>query len=178
LRAYSTLLGRHISIDPSLQKQDTVNLLFNIQQFIIRFKLLQGNPHYIAMGMSIGIFIGITPTIPFHTVLAVALAYIFRASKAAAAIGVWFSNPLTIPFFYVGSYKAGMFLLGCPSPFDRTARSVSELLELGLDVTCATITGGLIIGIPPAIAGYFITRKIVKKIRSRKGHNDNPQNTS
>lgn len=152
-------------------------MLFNIQQFIIRFKLLQGDPHYIAKGMSIGIFVGITPTIPFHTVLAVALAYIFRASKAAAAIGVWFSNPLTIPLFYFGSYKAGMFLLDYSSPFDSTSRSISELLELGLDVTFAMITGGVIIGIPPAIAGYFITRQIVKRIRSKKSHNDNTQNT-
>lgn len=39
-----------------------------IQVFITRFKKLQGTPHYVAKGMAIGIFIGVTPTIPFHMI--------------------------------------------------------------------------------------------------------------
>jgi len=153
-------------------------LLFNIRQFIIRFKLLlQGDPHYIAKGMSIGVFVSITPTIPFQTVIAVALAYVFRGSKAAAALGTWFSNPLTIPLVYLASYQTGMFLLGYSSPFDATCRSLSEIVALGLDVTLAMITGGVIIGIPAAIAAYFITRRIMKKIHPRKNLDDDTQNT-
>ena len=66
---------------------------------LARIKELNGDPHYVALGMAIGVFVGVTPTIPFHTALALGLSFIFRGSKAAAAIGVWFSNPITIPFF-------------------------------------------------------------------------------
>jgi uncharacterized protein (DUF2062 family) len=141
---------------------------YNIREFVQRVKNLEGNPHYVAMGLAIGVFISITPTIPFHTVLAVALAFILRGSKAAAALGVWFSNPITAPIFYWGSYKVGLYLLGNPAPFDVKYESILELLNLGKDVTIAMITGGVILGVLPGIASYFITRKIITTIRLRR----------
>jgi len=141
---------------------------YNIREFVQRVKNLEGDPHYVAMGLAIGVFIGITPTIPFHTVLAVALAFLLRGSKVAAALGVWFSNPITAPIFYWGSYKAGMYILGNPAPFDIKYESILELLDLGMDVTIAMLAGGIILGILPGIASYFITRKIIMTVRLRR----------
>lgn len=140
----------------------------NIREFKERLKKLPGDPHYIAVGMAIGIFISITPTMPFHTVIAVSLAFVFRGSKAAAALGVWFCNPLTAPIFYLGSYKVGMFILGNPAPFNAKYESVLELLKLGADVTAAMVAGGALLGVFPGIAAYFLTRKIFTTIRLRK----------
>jgi uncharacterized protein (DUF2062 family) len=138
-----------------------------VREFIKHIKDLQGDPHYIAMGMAIGVFVGFTPTLPFHTIIAILLAFVLRGSKPAAIIGVWSGNPVTIPFFYIGSYKVGMFIHGNSAPFDIKYESITELLDLGLDVTLAMITGGVIIGVLPAIATYFITRQVVITIRSR-----------
>lgn len=132
-----------------------------------RVKKLQGEPRYIAMGMAIGVFIGITPTIPFHTVIALALAFILKGSKPAAAIGVWIANPLTIPIFYVGSFKAGTLLLNKPIPFDVKFESIKELMSLGLDVTVAMVAGGALLGIVPAIIAYIVTYKFFSAIRSK-----------
>lgn len=154
--------------DSRVKKSEDFFKKFNIREFAERVKKLHGDPHYVAMGIAIGVFISITPTIPFHTVIAVALAFIFRGSKAAAALGVWFCNPLTAPLFYWGSYKAGMFILGDPGPFNVKFESILELLRLGADVTMAMVTGGVILGILPGIAAYFLTRKIFITIRSRK----------
>ncbi len=136
--------------------------------FVARFKALQGDPHYIALGMGIGIFVGFTPTIPLHTVIALTLAFIFRGSKVAAAIGTWVSNPVTIPVFYLASYKAGRFFLGNISPYVEKHQSILELLESGIDVAFAMTVGGIIIGILPGVVAYFITRKIFITIRARK----------
>ena len=154
--------------DSRVKKTEKFLKKINIREFTERVKQLHGDPHYVAMGMAIGVFIGITPTMPFHTVIAVALAFIFRGSKAAAALGVWFCNPLTAPLFYWGSYKTGMFILGHPAPFHVKFESILELLKLGTDVTIAMITGGVILGIFPGIVAYFVTRKIFIAIRSRK----------
>ena len=145
-----------------------MNLREKIQHFITRFKQLNGDPHYVALGMAIGVFISVTPTIPFHTAIALALAFVLRGSKAAAVIGVWFSNPLTIPFFYKGSYDVGMSILGNSSPFNIEYESILELLKLGADVTIAMVTGGVILGVFPGIVAYFVTRRIFIKIRLRK----------
>jgi len=65
-----------------------------IQQWRNRVKKFQGDPHFVAMGMAIGVFVAATPSMPFQTAIAVALAFILRSSKAAAAIAVWLSNPI------------------------------------------------------------------------------------
>jgi uncharacterized protein (DUF2062 family) len=138
------------------------------RQWLTRIKELHGDPHYVAIGMAIGVFVSITPTIPFHTIIAVCLSLIFRGSKAAAAIGVWFSNPLTIPILYFASFKTGALLFGASKAVSTTGESLTELLKLGVDVTIASVSGGIILGVLPGIATYFITRKIMQKLRSRK----------
>ena len=139
-----------------------------ITPWINRTRALNGEPRYVAMGMAIGIFVSATPTIPFQTIIAVALSFIMRGSKAAAACGVWLSNPITFPVFYLASYKTGTFLFGISTAHDIAGHPTSDLLKLGLDITLAALTGGIVIGIALAIGAYFITRQIVTKIRSRE----------
>ncbi|MCJ7771816.1 MAG: DUF2062 domain-containing protein [Desulfobacterales bacterium] len=138
------------------------------RNFINKAKTLQGDPTYIAKGLAIGVFVGITPTIPLHTGIAIALAFIFKASKPAAVIGVWSGNPVTIPFIYFGSYKIGMLLTGKSATLDNNYMTIQELLQQGIDTTIAMILGGVILGILPAIAAYFITRNVFTVIRERK----------
>ena len=156
--------------DQTRNKQNTLGnrLKQRLHDFIERAKKLQGDPHYIALGMAIGVFVAITPTIPFHTAIALALALMLRGSKAAAAIAVWISNPVTIPIFYLGSYKVGNFILGNSIPFDPKYESLSELVKLGADATIAMMVGGVILGIIPGIAAYFITRKVFTTLRARR----------
>lgn len=143
----------------------------NIRHIITRVKQLQGDPHYIAMGMGLGIFVCATPTFPFQTFLAIALAFIFRGSKAAAIIGSWLAAP-AIPFFYIGSYKLGTFILGYSISIPLDSLSISKLMDMGWSVVFAMITGGIIIGLFPGIAGYLITYNVFKKIRSRMSQSE------
>jgi len=145
----------------------TPSIKNRLKALFVRLKELQGDPRYIAIGMAIGVFVGVTPTIPFHTVIALALAFIFRGSTPAAAIGVWFANPVTIPIFYIGSFKLGMLILNKPIPFDVKFESITELMSLGLDVTIAMIVGGAILGILPAIIAYILTYRIMTRVREK-----------
>ena len=135
------------------------------QEFCRQLKELRGKPHEISLGMAIGVFIAITPTIPFHTVLAVALAALLRGSKLAAALGVWVSNPLTIPFFYYGSYRLGRFVLGYPHLVLPADYSVISLVKLGKHVTVAMLHGGVLLGILPGLLAYFLTYKFTSSRR-------------
>jgi uncharacterized protein (DUF2062 family) len=139
-----------------------------IKHWIQRTKALHGEPRYVAMGMAVGVFVSATPTIPFQTLIAVALAFILRGSKAAAAIGVWLSNPFTFPVFYLASYKTGAFLFGTSDFHGIAGQTMSDLLKLGSDITLAAFVGGIIIGTFLAVGAYMITLKIVTKIRSRE----------
>jgi uncharacterized protein len=146
------------------KKPFSKHIRHNLNQIYLRIRSLQGDPHYMAMGMAIGVFIGVTPTFPFHTALAIALAFVLRGSKPAAIIGVWFGNPVTMPFFYLASYKIGVLILGHQAPFDLKYESIKALFSLGWEVAVAMLVGGLILGLPPALIFYFLTLVVFKKI--------------
>lgn len=135
------------------------------QEFVRQLRDLRGKPQKISLGMAIGVFIALTPTIPFHTVLAVSLAAFLRGSKLAAALGVWVSNPLTIPVFYYGSYQVGRFVLGYPDFALPSDYSLISLAKLGGHVTVAMLHGGVLLGVLPAFVAYFLTYKFTSSAR-------------
>jgi uncharacterized protein (DUF2062 family) len=141
-------------------------------EFIRQLKELRGKPHEISLGVAIGVFIGITPTIPFHMILAVFLAILLRASKLAAALGVWIANPLTIPFFYYASYRLGLFVLGWSDLVLPPDYSIVSISKLGWHTTTAMLHGGVLLGIIPAVLAYFLTYWFIGSPRFRGKPND------
>ncbi len=139
-----------------------------ISGFYHRIKSLQGEPHYVAMGMAVGVFVAFTPTIPFHTMLTIALAFAVRGSKPAALIGSWLNNPLTLPAFYYSSYKMGVLILGHRIPQGLEIQGIKGLIHHGWDVAIAMIAGGALLGILPAVGAYFLTLHLFRRIRLRR----------
>ncbi len=135
----------------------------------LKFLRLQGDPRKLAGGMALGVFIAFTPTIPFHTIGALALAALLGVSPVTAFLGIQICNPLTIPPIYVAAYKVGQFLLyrGQPLVFPTTS-SYEAWLQVLWQGGVSLQVGGVIIGILPAIASYFLTLWIVQHYRRRK----------
>ncbi len=135
----------------------------------LKFLRLQEDPRKIAWAMALGVFIGITPTIPFHLVAALSLAALLRLSPVIAFIGIQIGNPLTIAPIYVTAYKVGQFLLyrGKPLVFPEAFSFkawICVLWQGGL----ALQVGGVIIAIPLAIVAYFLTLWITQRLQRRK----------
>jgi uncharacterized protein (DUF2062 family) len=135
----------------------------------LKFLRLQGDPRRIALGMALGVFIGITPTVPFHTAAALSLAALLGVSPVTAFIGIQVGNPLTIGPIYILAYKVGQFLLyrGRPLVFPETFSFKAWIAVLGQGGLALQV-GGLIIAIPPAIVAYFLTLWIVQRYQRRK----------
>ena len=149
----------------------------------LRLLRLKGQPEEVAGGVAIGVFVGMTPTVPLHTILAVLIAYLFRRSKLAAAMGVWVSNPLLLPFVYLLDYKLGrMVTRTTPPSFAMSDFSIHKIIEVGWGISFPLIIGGFILGLICAIPSYFITKRIVilyrEKRRKRFDRIDFPSQTT
>jgi uncharacterized protein (DUF2062 family) len=103
--------------------------------------------------MALGVFIGITPTVPFHTVAILFLAPFLRVSPITGLLGMQVCNPLTIPPLYLAAYKVGQFLLhrGKPLVFPDSY-GFGEWLKVLWQGGLALQVGGILLAIPPAIA--------------------------
>jgi uncharacterized protein (DUF2062 family) len=135
----------------------------------LKFRRLQEDPRTIAGGMALGVFVGITPTVPFHTVAVLSLAALLRVSPVTAFIGIQIGNPLTIPAIYLASYKVGQFLLyrGQPLVFPETFSFKAWICVLWQGGVALQV-GGLFLAIPPAVVAYFLTLWIVQRHHRRK----------
>jgi uncharacterized protein len=135
----------------------------------LKFLRLQDDPRKLAWGMALGVFIGMTPTVPFHTVAALTLAPLLRISPLTAFVGIQICNPLTIPPFYLAAYKVGQYLLyqGAPLAIPETY-TYSDLLYLLWQGGFALQVGGVVLAVPPALISYFLTLWVVQRYRRRK----------
>jgi uncharacterized protein (DUF2062 family) len=62
-------------------------------------------------GLCLGVFIGFTPTIPFHMIIVAVAAVFLRVNLPIALLACWISNPITVgPIYWYGD-KLGHALL-------------------------------------------------------------------
>jgi uncharacterized protein (DUF2062 family) len=140
-----------------------------LKKFHDSFISLKGEPKSIAMGMAVGVFIGVTPTIPFHTALIILFGLLWRHNLTAAYLGSWLiSNPLTIPILYFSQYELGIYLLGMTqSQLVLTDYSFQNIISLGWQIILPLLTGGIITAPFVAIPAYFITYRMVLALRNK-----------
>lgn len=149
-----------------------------LKYYYLRLLNLRGEPHELALGVAIGVFSGMMPILPFQIALAVALAFLFKASKLTAALGTWASNPLNWYFIYLYDFKLGGYLLGVEGGLgslksvmasinrgDEIAVIWGKFFSSGITLISALLIGGTILGIVVATPTYFIFLKIFQKIR-------------
>jgi uncharacterized protein (DUF2062 family) len=72
---------------------------------------LDEEPSHLAMGLAVGVFIGVTPFFFLHTLLAVVVALVFRLNMAATITGAWINLPWFAPFVYAFCLKLGEAVL-------------------------------------------------------------------
>lgn len=86
---------------------------------------LDEEPSRLAMGLAVGVFIGVTPFFFLHTLLAVVVALVFRLNMAATITGAWINLPWFAPFVYAFCLKLGEAVLSG----DVRAWRLGELTE-------------------------------------------------
>jgi uncharacterized protein (DUF2062 family) len=100
---------------PSGLKARCAFLIRRARRFIVRRVLHADDPpHQLALGVAIGVFVGLTPTGGFQTALVVFLAWLLGANKIIGIPFVWISNPATIVPIYYPCYLVGRLILGEP----------------------------------------------------------------
>lgn len=135
------------------------NLRAQYKKLYRRFIRLRGNPREIALGFALGIFIGMSPTMGIQIITAVLIAALLKWNKIAASIGVLVTNAFTAPLIYAGTYLIGARVLGLQGSFElpkeANLETVLNWLEKAPEIFGAMAIGGIIVGLPLAVAAYF-----------------------
>lgn len=102
----------------------------------------------IALSVSLGIFMGITPLWGYQMIVAFALAHFLKLNKAIALVAANISVPPMIPFILYGSYRTGGLILGKSADllditFDTVKHNLFQYLigSFVFAAVCAVIFG-------------------------------------
>jgi uncharacterized protein (DUF2062 family) len=133
-----------------------------------RFLKLRGDPHAIGMGLCLGFFVGMSPLMGLHSVIAVTVAAVFKWSKIAALIGVFVTNPLTAPLIYPLTYTLGAMVLGNPVSLGAGGLDPGAVFHGSPQVLANLFVGGAIIGLAGGTVSYIVAIRAIRRYRRRR----------
>jgi uncharacterized protein (DUF2062 family) len=146
-----------------------------IEHTILHLLTLNHTPHGIALGVALGVFIAITPTYGFHTLLVILAAFLIpKANKIAIFLGTNISLPPTLPFITWGGYEIGRLIFPGKYPqlseefFKGLSRlSVWNILMTIKHLYLPLFVGSVVLGIACGLLfyalAYFVTWLVERK---------------
>ena len=138
-----------------------------------------GSPRRLALAFSLGIFIGVSPFVGLHTLLAIIFSYLFRLNKPAALLGTLVFNPLLAPFLIFFSLEIGSWILLYRHITLPTLTEINTLLkepnwqELFNEFFFPYFLGSLILGAILAFVAFWIAFWIARSSREPDSNSNN-----
>ena len=150
--------------------------------YYLKFLRLKGDPKSLAAGTAIGVFIGLTPTMPLHTIAIIALTVVTRTSLIAAMTISWIvCNPLTYAPIYYFSLVIGNAVTPYTLNWEKIKAVLNLLLShpglgpslqavanLGLEAIVVMVVGGCILAIPFTLISYYLSLSLFVKIQKKR----------
>jgi hypothetical protein len=152
-----------------------------IKDLIKKLLHIEDTPERTALAYSIGIFLGFSPFLGFHTLIGLAIAFLFGLNRVAILLGVWSNTPWWIVPYYMMATYAGMGVMG----FQIDGAKIKEIFQLGMDqgfigsdfwsrltsqwkFLLSFGVGSLILAALLAVIAYPLSLKWIKFYRSHK----------
>jgi uncharacterized protein (DUF2062 family) len=146
---------------------------------------IEDTPERTALAYAIGIFLGFSPFLGFHTLAGLAIAFLFGLNRVAILLGVWTNTPWWIVPFYMIATWVGMWITG----FWIDWATLKEIFQLGEDrgfmssdfwshiasqwgLLLSFVIGSLILCTLLSLVAYPLSLKWIKFYRSRRKERD------
>jgi uncharacterized protein (DUF2062 family) len=146
-----------------------------------RLLAIDDPPERTALAFSIGVFIAFSPFLGLHTIMATAVAFLFRFNKIAIYTGTFINNPfLTLIPIIIASYAIGAFILGRPlripdeglnlltSPSIFSGDYYRQLFLQSWNIVWPFTVGATALSVVCSLLSYPLTLRILRRRFSRK----------
>jgi len=154
---------------------------------LIEIAKYKDSPTRIALGMALGIFIGILPIMGIQMAVVSLCAIPLRANLKSAIAGVWISNPITVVPIYYANYLFGLLFVpgreisrehfqeiidtAAEWNWSEVGDSLMRILDISSNILLPLWLGSAILAAVFCVPTYFFTLKLVSTYRGRgRGH--------
>ena len=155
-----------------------------------RLLAIDDPPERTALAFAIGVFIAFSPFLGLHTIMATAVAFIFRFNKIAIYAGTFINNPfLTLVPIIIASYAVGAFLLGRPLTIPDEGLELLKnpqifsgdyyrlLFIQSWNIVWPFSVGAMALSVVCSLLAYPLTLRMLRAYRRRKQPQINTDNT-
>ena len=129
---------------------------------IFNTKLWGLHRNQVALGLALGIFIALTPTMGIQMPMAALTAFILRVNIPIAVAACWITNPLSAPLIYGLQYKLGILIIGITEP--QMLSGVTGVMQNMMRHAKPLWAGSLVAGIVGALISYVTVLVSWRKI--------------
>lgn len=143
--------------------------------------MLDDSQHSIALGTSIGMAIGMTPTVGIQMILVMCFAFVsrplFHFNRVAALVTVYVSNPVTVVPIYYFLFRVGAVFTGGRIHRERFENILkyegfdgwwSAITALFIDIGAPLLLGTLIVAPLCGLLTYPCMRWLLRRFRSEQ----------
>ena len=81
-------------------------------KLILPILSIRDTPHSLALGVTLGLWVSLTPTVGMQITIVILLGTLIKANRAVAVALTWISNPVTFLPMYYCYYVFGLAILG------------------------------------------------------------------
>jgi uncharacterized protein len=92
---------------------------------------IHDTPQRTAMAFAVGVFIGFSPFLGLHTIIAIGVAFLFNLNRVAVLVGAYTNMPFILPAYYGLAAAVGAWLLRTKLPAEFGDR-LAQLFSLSL----------------------------------------------
>src|SRR3972149_4712560 len=124
-------------------------------------------PEKIALGVAVGVFLGVFPTFYVGIPLAAVGSRFFKYNMVAAIAGTAVSTPLTAPFILFASAALGSRITGVDWQSVVEQVKGDQIWAAAWNSAVTYLAGNIILCILTSIPAYFITERAVVEYRRR-----------
>jgi uncharacterized protein (DUF2062 family) len=112
----------------------------------------------VALGVALGLFIGLSPTFGVQIFLSCVLAYLFRVNLPFALLGTLITNPFTAAPIYTFELKLGLWLAGRPEATEYMG--YTDILKHVAVYARPLWVGSIVAGSVAALVGWILASVI------------------
>jgi len=103
--------------------------MHHLKDLLKKLLHIEDTPERTALAFSIGIFLGFSPFLGFHTLTGLAIAFLFKLNRVAILLGVWSNTPWWLVPYYAVATWLGMWVIR----FRIDWATLKEIFRLGKD---------------------------------------------
>jgi uncharacterized protein (DUF2062 family) len=127
------------------------------------------SPKEVAIGIAIGVWIGMSPFWGFHTIMALSISFLCHLNTPAVILGTMISNPWFAPFLIFLSVQIGCYILNTDDIF-LSLEEIRHLLSnptwegIYRQILLPYVLGSLLLGTLLALLAFWLALWIAKRV--------------